>query len=362
MLNTAPYLPLWDRLKISTKPVIIYGMGDGAQKILNVMEQKGIKPSGFMASDEFVRGHSFAGFEVKKLSDIEKEFGAVTILVAFGTSIPEVMERIKEISVKQELYAPDVPVIGGGLFDKDYFAENEDKINEVYEMLADDKSREVFEGWLNYRLTGRINFLLDNQTDKAEAYELLSLTEDEIYADLGAYTGDTVSEFLEVTGYKFGRIYAVEPDARNYAKMKRNHYKLSPYDFYTYNAGAWNEDCVKQFVQKGGRNSSLIPYEKGRPINPSMLRDIEMRSLDSILGGNPATLVKYDVEGSESEAIDGSRETIGRYKPKLIVSLYHRTEDMFALPLKIKQIRGDYKFYLRQHPYIPAWDMNLYCI
>ena len=144
--------------------------------------------------------------------------------------------------------------------------------------------------------------------------------------------------------------------------MKRNHYVLSPYDFYTYNAGAWSEDCVMQFVQKGGRNSSLIPYEKGKPINPSMIRDIEMRSLDSILAGNSVTLVKYDVEGSEDKAIDGSRETIEKYKPKLIVSLYHRTEDMFALPLKIKQIRNDYKFYLRQHPYIPAWDMNLYCI
>lgn len=362
MLNPAPYLPLWERLKISKKPVILYGMGDGAQKILNVMEQKGIKPSGFMASDEFVRGHSFAGFEVKKLSDIEKEFGDVTILVCFGTSIPEVMERIKGISEKHELYAPDVPVIGGGLFDKEYFDENEQKINEVYEMLADDKSKEVFEGWLNYRLTGKIDFLLKNQTDKAEAYELLNLSDNEIYADLGAYTGDTVSEFLNVTGYKFSRIYAVEPDARNYAKMKRAHYVLSPYDFYTYNAGAWSEDCTKLFVQKGGRNSSLIPYDKGKPINPSMLREIEMRSLDSILGGESATLIKYDVEGSEDEAIDGSKNTIMNCKPKLIVSLYHRTEDMFSLPLKIKRIRSDYKFYLRQHPYIPAWDMNLYCV
>ena len=362
MLKTAPFLPLWDRLKMSQKPIILYGMGDGAQKILNVMEQKRIKPSGFMASDEFVRGHSFAGFEVKRLSDIEEEFGDVIILICFGTSIPEVMERIKGISERHELYAPDVPVIGGGLFDKDYFKENEEKLNEVYDMLADDKSKEVFEGWLNYRLTGRIDFLLNNQTDKTEAYELLNLSDNEIYADLGAYTGDTITEFLYVTGYKFSRIYALEPDARNYAKMKRIHYALSPYDFFTYNAAAWDSDCTMQFVHKGGRNSSLLPYEKGKPINPSMLRDIEMRSLDSILGTDPVTLIKYDVEGSEDRAIDGSKKAIYTHKPKLIVSLYHRTEDMFALPLKIKQIRNDYKFYLRQHPYIPAWDMNLYCI
>ena len=72
--------------------------------------------------------------------------------------------------------------------------------------------------------------------------------------------------------------------------------------------------------------------------------------------------IKYDVEGSESEALDGSKTVIQRDKPKLLVSLYHRTEDMFALPLKVKKLNPAYKLYLRQHPYIPAWDMNLYCI
>ena len=63
-INSA--VSLWDRLAVTRKPIIMYGMGDGAQKILDVASEKGIKISGFMASDDFVRGHSFAGFEVKK--------------------------------------------------------------------------------------------------------------------------------------------------------------------------------------------------------------------------------------------------------------------------------------------------------
>ena len=58
---------LWEHLAATSKPIIIYGMGDGAQKILDVCAEKNVKVSGFMASDDFVRGHSFAGFEVKKL-------------------------------------------------------------------------------------------------------------------------------------------------------------------------------------------------------------------------------------------------------------------------------------------------------
>ena len=90
--------------------------------------------------------------------------------------------------------------------------------------------------------------------------------------------------------------------------------------------------------------------------------EIEGRSVDSILGGKKATLIKYDVEGSEEQALLGSAETIKKYKPRLIVSLYHRTEDMVKLPLLVHKLNPSYKMYLRHHPYIPAWDTNLYCI
>ena len=64
MYDITGAVSLWDHLAETSKPIIIYGMGDGAQKILDVCSLKNVKISGFMASDDFVRGHSFAGFEV----------------------------------------------------------------------------------------------------------------------------------------------------------------------------------------------------------------------------------------------------------------------------------------------------------
>ena len=175
MYDITGAVSLWNHLAETSKPIIIYGMGDGAQKILDVCSLKNVKISGFMASDDFVRGHSFAGFEVKKLSDIERQFGDCIILVAFGTHIDEVIQRIIAISDRHELYAPDVPVIGGGLFTKEYAEEHRAELERVYSMLADEKSKQVFDGWLEYRITGRIQPLLRNQTDKAEGYEILAL-------------------------------------------------------------------------------------------------------------------------------------------------------------------------------------------
>ena len=81
-----------------------------------------------------------------------------------------------------------------------------------------------------------------------------------------------------------------------------------------------------------------------------------------MLRGGDATYIKYDVEGSETEAIEGSRETISRCRPKLNVALYHRNEDMFALPLMIYGMNKKYRMYMRHHPYVPDWDTNLYCL
>ena len=92
------------------------------------------------------------------------------------------------------------------------------------------------------------------------------------------------------------------------------------------------------------------------------LTEVEVDALDSVAGGFAPEYVKYDVEGSEKEALLGSCQTIKAHAPKLLVSLYHRSEDMFALPELVKELNPDYSLYLRRFPYIPAWDLNLYAV
>ena len=81
-----------------------------------------------------------------------------------------------------------------------------------------------------------------------------------------------------------------------------------------------------------------------------------------VIGGEPVTFINMDVEGAERQALDGCREVIERDKPKLLIAAYHRSEDLFAIPLQIARMNPEYRFYLRHYRYIPAWDTNLYCV
>ena len=56
-----PSCDLWSYLRRTDKKILMYGMGNGADKILNICERYGIEICDFFASDGFVRGHQFHG-------------------------------------------------------------------------------------------------------------------------------------------------------------------------------------------------------------------------------------------------------------------------------------------------------------
>ena len=102
---------------------------------------------------------------------------------------------------------------------------------------------------------------------------------------------------------------------------------------------------------------------KGIELNrPPKTVEVDAESLDSILGDEGVDYIKFDVEGAEKEAILGALDTIGKHRPALMISLYHRSKDMFDLPLMIYERFHDYKFYIRRREYIPAWDTVLIAI
>ena len=65
---------------------------------------------------------------------------------------------------------------------------------------------------------------------------------------------------------------------------------------------------------------------------------------------------------TENEMLKGAIITLQQDKPKLCMAVYHKSEDIFDLVNKVREIYLDYKIYLRHHPHISFWDTNIYCI
>lgn len=325
-------------------------MGDGADKVLRICKQKDIPVAGVFASDEFARHNDFHGYTVMTYAEAKAAFGDMTILVCFGTSRPEVLAHIKAIAEEQELFIPDLPVYGDGLFTEEYAAAHASELKTVYDALADDTSKKVWNDLLSYRITGEPAKLKAAESDPEEVWEnILKPTDREHFLDLGAYRGDTVKEFLAHVA-EYAAITAMEPDAKTYQKLCENTESL--HDCRRIHAAIANYDGTCLFSGKKGRGSAVskagieIPCLRADSLTPSV----------------PFTLINMDVEGNERSAIEGLEETIGNCKPKLQIAAYHRVEDYFSIPLQILSIRPDYSVYIRHFPGIPAWDTSFFFI
>ena len=348
---------LWQYLAATDKPIVMYGMGNGADKILAVCDRFGITVRDFFASDGFVRGHSFHGKQVMHYADMVEKYGAgqFIVLLSFASSLLDVMDNFYRIANETELYAPDVPVCGENLFDLAFYRAHMDELNTVEQLLADEESRVILRNVISYKITGNIRYLQNAESDPHQVMtQLLTPEHYRSYADLGAYNGDTIRALLPYAP-NLQQAYAMEPDRRNFRKLEAYATEESRCKIHCFAAGAWSHHDILPFDASGNRNAGL----HGKVAKTV---DTEVNALDNILCGEHVDYIKYDVEGAEHEALIGSAQTIRTHHPQLLVSLYHRSEDLYALPLQLHQMRPDYKLYLRRFPYIPAWDLNLYAI
>jgi len=212
------------------------------------------------------------------------------------------------------------------------------------ERLADDRSREVLEAVLAYRLTAdpvALQAIIEQGRYHQGLYHpagLFELGDDEVYVDAGAYDGDSIRWFVDRIADRYERILAFEPDPTTYARLKQNFAGEKRIE--TINAGLHREKGELRFRDDASRGA--IFAEDG---------EIRMRvvSLDSMLGGARASYIKMNIEGAEIDALHGARTTIEHWMPKLAVSVYHRPSDLWRIPQLVCELAPRYALFLRQH-------------
>jgi hypothetical protein len=130
---------LFERLAAERPAVLLYGMGNGADKIIAHLESKNIPVSGVFASDGFVRGQIFHGMRVQAFSEIKAAYDPLrtVILLSFGSARPEVLDSILGVAQAFPLLVPDMPVCGGPLFDRAYAAAHEEEIASARALFAE---------------------------------------------------------------------------------------------------------------------------------------------------------------------------------------------------------------------------------
>ena len=209
----------------------------------------------------------------------------------------------------------------------------------LYDNLGDYRSKIVLFGIINYWYNFSFD-TLDAATEKNyHQYfdlDLINCDNKEVFVDIGAYTGDTILDYIN-TYQEYKSIYAYEITPSSIEQIKQN---LSVYpNIYIRNNAVLDKSEILYIKNNSVcdsankvANTGEIPIQ-GITIDEDILEKV--------------TMIKMDIEGSELKALKGCINHIKNDTPKLLISVYHKHEDIIDIPKFIYNINPNYKFYLR---------------
>lgn len=232
-----------------------------------------------------------------------------------------------------------------------------DKYNDAKILLAVNQGKEDVLRFLEENQISKENIFSPHITLLESQYfeDFIKLSDSEVFCDCGVFDGSTSIMFHERSNQKYKKIHLFEPDPVNIDIIAENFKKTNITNYNLHSFGVWSEKTVLKFISGFGAGS----FVDG--VNPAKDGFLEGReeiivpvdSLDNVFLNiqkeDWPTIIKMDIEGSELSALKGASTIISEVKPKLLISIYHKNEDILEIPTFIKKLVPEYKFHLRHY-------------
>jgi FkbM family methyltransferase len=350
--------------------IVLFGAGGLGRKTLRGLRNLGIEPLAFADNNPALHDQQVDGLVVLSPEEAGKQFGkkAAFIVTIFMDSAPGGIEPLTQklnglgcthvmsfVSLFWKYPDSFLPHYSYDLPHK--IIDAADSIRRAWAFFNDPVSQNEFLSQIHWRLNPDFD-QISAPASHAIYFppDLFELSQNEVFIDCGAYTGDTVKSFLQHTNGQFNKILAFEPDPANYKTLTEMAASFSP--------------DMSQRIQTHdlalGRRSEQLYFNAQNAASSSRSESGEIvvhsEALDLLLKDDAPTFIKMDIEGAEMDALHGAANTIRTHRPTLAISAYHCQDHIWEIPLLINRLSDEYQFFLRRyHPRVLD-DLVLYAI
>jgi FkbM family methyltransferase len=338
-------------LKSTQLPLVLWGAAKLAKFVFGILKDNDITVSSiFVDTQDECR--FFNAMKIKTFEEVCSSYERFNILIA-NSEYQLQKKYLNHEQVENIFTIFDFPSYGFS-WDENFLNNNSNILNQLWDILEDKLSKASFEAYVVSRATNNWNriqpFILGDQYFP----EFIKLTEGEVFVDCGAYTGDSLLDFIKRINGRFKKYFALEPSPNNANILEKIIVDNKLSNVQLVRKGAWNKQERFLFEEDTDTSHMLL----GKSMNKSII--IETDLIDNIVS-LAATFIKMDIEGAELMALKGAANTIIKNKPKLAIAVYHKMDDLITIPSYIKSLRSDYKFYFRLHNKLGT-DAVLYAI
>jgi FkbM family methyltransferase len=164
----------------------------------------------------------------------------------------------------------------------------------------------------------------------------------DVVLDCGASDGDFTREALAAGAAK---VVSIEISPASIECIRRNLAgEIASGRVVVYPKGVWDKDdtlTLNVDDTNFAANSVVIRPSAARPAVSVPLTTID--KIVAELNLAKVDFIKMDIEGAEVRAIEGARETIARFKPRMSITAEHGLNDEVTIPAAVRKARADYQ-------------------
>ncbi len=164
----------------------------------------------------------------------------------------------------------------------------------------------------------------------------------DVVLDCGANIGVYTRVALDA-GAKL--VVAIEPSPENLECLRRNMAaEIQAGRVVVYPKGVWDKDDLLT-IRIDPKNTAANTFVVERPDLVESVK-LPLTTIDKLVDElklERVDYIKMDIEGAEPRALQGARQTLQRFHPRLAISVYHTPTDRDTVPQIIASISPAYK-------------------
>lgn len=350
--------------RIEKNGVVLFGSGNLGKKILTFFTSKKVNVLCIVDNDLRKQGQKVNEVEILSPSEAFSRYGKlespwVVTIWSPGHDFSTTKGQLSNIGVIDivsinnifQIYSSDL--LPYYHFETpEFYLNNIELIEKAYLKLFDEESKRQFVGHLKARIGYSFEVIPKAQIDNQYfPIDIVNLERDEVFLDCGAFTGDTLSDFLKYSNEPHKKFICLEPDPINLVALRKTINENNIPNVEVFNIAVGNQNAELNFEATGGGGAGLS--ENGTLI-------VSCKRIDDYFIEN-FTFIKLDIEGAEMDALKGASNSILSSRPKIAVCIYHLPSDLWSIILYLSEKYPFYKFSARTHQY-DGLDFVLYAI
>ncbi len=364
--------------------VVVYGAGSAGGEIYDVLSLHGVEIECFCDKNADLVGGHLKGKPVISTKTLCESYKERLVVIGVQKYKKEILQFLrnngfKRVSViesdEQFYYYLQFPRWKNSV---EKIQQDEALVTKAYHLMADQKSKDIFikrlsilasyADYASYKEYCKLSQYPSSLPEERKLFatnfenemyfnnELIKLRSGDSLVDCGAFDGDSLLQWkiqMQMNNLTEGRAYCFEPDDANFKNLKTNTSLLENVEIF--NLAVWSQEEILEFASSDTTfltESCVIDKSaEDKVIKHQGNTYIKANSIDNVIYPEKVDIIKMDVEGSEANALMGSKITIRKWRPNLIISAYHKSSDLYNLPILINELCPQYKIFLRQYSF-----------